>query len=312
MNLNLEEIEKRLSAKHLTQYLNCNSTYEAKFVKKKTIPEELKEKPLYEITDFSKYGIETAPQLNYRDGYCFGGYLRNFNCTSANRQLVSVYINTVAGGRDKENYNNYLWMTKEQLEEHLNYLRNVLGFDFFFRIIEAGDWYIVQFDFKNMSKLKIKYTLFWTRYTYEFPSSLCMVDAYILKTRHPEEDLHNLLRIPQRFVAYSRFPVRSDQSISVYGKFLTLEELKHRLERTNISVCDLFQTPSQNTWQPRIEGVERLKEIIGTKREYPINTLNHGWVNFSSWLHDNSRLDAYEEMLEWYRENKLILKNSSK
>ena len=299
MNLDLNEIEERLDAKKLQSYYGCNSTYAVKILRRSTIPEDLKDTPLYEVPNLSEHGIEIDFELQHEDRYCFGTYLRSNKSSRVFRHLVNVYINH----KDKknENLNNYLWMSKEQLEEHIDYLRSHLGFDFFFRIVDAGDWYIVQYDFKDTPRLQIKYALFWTRYSYEFPSSMCMIDAYILKDRHPEEALHNLLRIPQRFMVYSRQCVRDDQSISVNGLFLSDKQLKSRLQRTNLSVCGIYETQAQTTCIYNVDDPFHWIDT-GLKNYLPC-LVEKNYIKFSAWLHNNNRFEAYEKMLKWYKEH---------
>ena len=138
---------------------------------------------------------------------------------------------------------NFTWMTKELLEEHVNYPKNELGLDYDVVVYDAhkdseakGEHWDIIFDFKQLNRNQIKFILFWSRYATEFPSCLALLDALLLKERYPEEELFNFI-VMASFFQHFHFNdignISEGQCISIYGKFITKERLIKGLENTS-------------------------------------------------------------------------------
>jgi hypothetical protein len=149
---------------------------------------------------------------------------------------------------------NFTWMTKELLEEHVNYPKKLLGIDYDVVVYDAhhdsgsnGPHWDIIFDFKELYRVDIKFILFWSRYATEFPSCFALLDAIMLKDVFPDEEIYNLLTMAARFHR-SHFQgfcsISEGQCLSIYGKFVSrkhlLEEIEKNRNFNNDSILKLF------------------------------------------------------------------------
>lgn len=180
---------------------------------------------------------------------CYGNFLTKIDpYIKKNKGVSRFFLELNIGTDPKTSQNNYTWMTEEQLREHINYPREVLDIDFKYKIVTIPEkkLYKVLLDFDTrLSKLKIKFVLFWIRYAFEMPSQLALFDAYYLKKYvFPKEELYNLLLMASFMVSnVYLYKINDSQCISIDGHMITREALKKRLNypsRHNDKVTQLF------------------------------------------------------------------------
>ncbi len=205
--------------------------------------------------------------------------------------------------------NNFTWLRKDQLEQHLDYCKEVFGFDFNYKVEErvlskydkyypGKECYRVLFDFKNLSYVKVKLLLFWYRLAVEFPSNLALIDALELKRNYfPEEELYNLLLIPSRYQVRCLRPthIPESQSISIIGGFVKRDILKERLQEKSF-VNDLFEANFEESY-PLSSYVNDYFILASGENNTYLDRFN---VWFSKEEMDK-RFNVYKKLYGWYK-----------
>ena len=237
---------------------------------------------------------------------CYGSFLNYYIRWPKAKGTITCYLNRQKG----RNINNYLWMSIEQLKEHIEYCKSYLGLDFDYTIEGEYDFeIIVKLNLKRLEDIKqIKFVLFWLRYAFEFPSAIAMIDAYILKEKYyPEEELYNLLSVTTRvwnLIHNSKLScgvyIPQGQSLGTNNYFIEVEEVKKRLGDCAYSqLVDIF---TQNTsFQNRSQLSKFEFTIVNGKRtEYEENCFPRGPINshVPGWFEYSDRLDLYHELYE--------------
>lgn len=253
------------------------------------IPKELREASLEEKYQACRGTI----MMNYID-YCCFHYLF---CGTSSRwpYLVEIKLWKSPQGR------NLTWMTKEQLTEHLNSLKSVLGFDVEFLILEEKntDYIMVVFETSKLTRLQFKFTCCWIRYAYQFPESAILIDAYRLKElpEYRNENIFNLFLVPARYlvsgVSWGEvMMIRPDQKISTTGRFVSTEVLREKLSNgKSTRLSSIFPTLHKSINEPRYEEIA---DQVG---------------KFIPWLDDNKffdiRLPKYREIYQLLKDNEV-------
>lgn len=196
---------------------------------------------------------------------------------------------------------NFTWLTKEQLEEHIDYCRRIFEIKYYVKIRELSDSFIILLDLCDLNLLQIKLLLFWTRYVIEAPSNLAIIDAYLLKDMYPEEEeLYNLLILTSRYQYYfNSSAINTDQCISIFGSFITrklLVEKIHSKEKYNNHVSCLFLRGGKNL---DFDNSSPYKFNIGDVKICRGNNFNFkGWFSQEG-LDD--RFSIYSKLYDWYK-----------
>ena len=242
---------------------------------------------------------------------CYGSFLNYYVRWPKAKGTITCYLNRQEG----RNINNYLWMSIEQLSEHLKYCKSYLDLDFDYTIEGEYDFEIVvKLNLKRLKDTKqIKFVLFWLRYAFEFPSAIAMIDAYILKEKYyPEEELYNLLSVTTRvwnLIHNSKLScgiyIPQGQSLGTNNYFIEVEEVKKKLGESVYSrLVDIF---TQDTYHPLLYKFEQ-RLLKGKETEYEMSCCPRGPINsyIQQWFDYSGRFDLYQELYE------ILLKYSSK
>ena len=239
---------------------------------------------------------------------CFGAFLHNWQGNQYYRCLLVSYV-TKQYDYEKR-HNNFTWLSAKQIEQHLEYCKEVFGLVFNYQVTECEKHYYVYFDFCNLSFRQVKLLLFWYRMVVEFPSNLAMIDALELKKNYfPEEELYNLLLIPARYhqnVHPTHIP--SSQCISIYGRFIPRDLLQQRLNSDpsyDAQVKDLF-IPKSGREQKNCTLINVDKDKLFIEKE--LIDPNVTTIEFKSWFSDEKvkeRMQKYTELYSWYKEEEL-------
>lgn len=242
---------------------------------------------------------------------CFGSFLNYYIRWPKAKGTITCYLNR----REGLNINNYLWMSLEQLTEHLEYCKSYLNLDFNYTIEGEYDFEIVvKLNLRRLKDTKqIKFVLFWLRYAFEFPSAIAMIDAYILKEKYyPEEELYNLLTVTTRIwnlIHHSKLSsgiyIPNGQSLGTNNYFVEVEEVKKRLGDVLYSrLVDIFTQDTYHSLTHKFEyKVMNKIEIEYVKSCYPKGPIN-SYVQ--KWFEYSGRFDLYQELYE------ILLKYSNK
>lgn len=302
MKFNLEEVIETLNSEKLSLNFDRNTIFRFVTYKKRKLPHALQKMlKRWKLPHRFLYKIDTC--INYFiNKYCFGSFLNIIKRDKPDLSIIEVFI------FDKENYrppfNNLTWMNTEQIKEHLEYLQNSIGLDFYFKVkksnvILGNPWesvkskgISVKINFKSLNLIEIKYVLFWLRYTYEFSGNLALIDAYLLKEKYPEEELHNLLILPSRLLNRTNRQLPSDQSISILGRFVNEGRIKNYLKK-GLNVVDIYGGEL---------SLPELDKIIGSFHK----NFTSNYVDYSQWLNDESRWEIYERMYQYYKTTRII------
>lgn len=236
---------------------------------------------------------------------CYGSFLNYYIRWPKAKGTITCYLNRQEG----RNINNYLWMSIEQLTEHLEYCKSYLDLNFEYTIEGEYDFEIVvKLNLKELKETKqIKFVLFWLRYAFEFPSAIAMIDAYILKEKYyPEEELYNLLSVTTRIwnlIHNSKLNcgvyIPQGQSLGTNNYFIEVEEVKKKLGENVLLYPHLVDIFTQKTYHSLLYKFENAL-VSGKRTEYedscypigPINTYVQKWFEYSG------RFDLYQELYE--------------
>lgn len=303
MKFNLEEVIETLNSEKLSLNFNRNTIFRFVTYKKKKLPHILQKiLKRWKLPHHFLYKIDTNINF-FINKYCFGDFLSIIKRDKPDLSIIEVFM------FDKKNYkssfNNLTWMNTEQIKEHLEYLQNSIGLDFYFKVKKSSatlrTWegypvknkgISVKINFKSLNFIEIKYVLFWLRYTYEFPGNLALIDAYLLKEKYPEEELHNLLIIPSRLLNNTNRQLPPDQSISIFGRFVNEGRIKNYLKK-GLNVINIYGGE---------QSLPELNKIIGSFHK----NFTTNYVDYSQWLNDESRWEIYERMYQYYKETRII------
>lgn len=239
---------------------------------------------------------------------CFGNFLyydvdENEECDFIGEKF-SYYRHVFIGRVYKKPIHscsgNFTWLTKEQLEEHIDYCKRIFEIKYYVKIRELPDSFIILLDLCDLNLLQVKLLLFWTRYVIEAPSNLAIIDAYLLKDMYPEEELYNLLILTSRYQYYfNSSSINADQCISVFGSFITRKLLVEKIhsKETNNSVSCLFLREGKNL---NFDKSSPYKFDIGSVKVCRGNSFNFkGWFSQES-LDDRFNV-YYSKLYDWYK-----------
>ena len=305
MDINLNKAISLLNEKKLAICMDRNTIYRFALYKKRKLPWILEK--LYNLWKDPRvkfqglYKVVNSTDGEFINRVCFGYFLGRLQDCRPDAAVIEVFINTQLI-RKRSPFNNFTWLSKKQIQEHMNYLQDVIGLDFYFEVkdskINLGngcdnvEGISVKINFKSLKYIEIKYVLFWLRYTYEFPGNIVLIDTYLLKKRYPEEELYNIFLLPSRLLSVTSRPLPMDQTISVFGRFVNLGRLKNCLKRYN-NVTDIYGQCCESYINP----------LNNINLKYFSELFKTIYVNYSSWLEYEERWKIYDEMLSIYKNN---------
>ena len=213
-----------------------------------------------------------------------------FRVLDNKRKKYFDIVYTIKINKDKHyvnelNRNNYCFLTKKELYNHIKILKKL--FDFNFNVKEEEDSYIVSAHLFN-SSIVHKYFLTWVRYSYEYPYNVMCLDALNLR-KQPEFRFISKINIFNLF-SLAGFEYRSCHCFvtmgSAYIKYFTNKDLSKRLKNSCPRVQTLFLADSGHF--PNI--TDKITEVDSTDR----NELE---------LTFKDRLLVYKNLYKIYHEN---------
>lgn len=316
MEINLDKIVSILDGHKLSRYPNKHSIFRYYFyeydfsnIKLKQLKHKLKS-ILYKIMN-REFTEVICPDLKVKKSIygnrfisrvCFGEFLRAL--TKYDRAVIEVFLNTEIS-KDRSYFNNFIWMTKEQVKEHLDYLKDIIGLDFDFSIWkekvyiyeEMGELsgLTVQIDFKKLRFIEIKYVLFWLRFTYEYPLNIIFIDALLLKEKYPEEELYNLFLVPTWLIKEIA-NVEHDQVLSKFGTFVNEKRLKKFLANYQ-NVIEIYDN---------LREYSELNSVIQEFKQECLHKIHRGsTINYSAWFNCKERLVVYDKIYKTLDQKRL-------
>ena len=128
-------------------------------------------------TEFSCSG-----DINYNMQVC-ACFARAFGRLNRDDTSVHYVIKVYKGDTMRGKGSNMCFFGERQIKNHLNQLKGL--FPIKFKVRDSGDekkpHFIVELYLKNLPGTYHKYALTWTRYLYEYPYNMILMDAYRLK-----------------------------------------------------------------------------------------------------------------------------------
>lgn len=110
--------------------------------------------------------------------YCFGDIF-NSDLSKDTDNTYSIYLNTDLNKASNNHIANYCFFDKRQIANHLKQAKDIYPFEF--SIKKEDEEYIVNLHVHDVPGTFHKYILTWTRYLYEYPFNVALLDAYKLK-----------------------------------------------------------------------------------------------------------------------------------
>lgn len=197
------------------------------------------------------------------------------------------------------------WMTKEELENHLNYPKRRLGLEYDFEIKETKNIFKVVMEIHSNTTptlASVKFILFWFRYAFEYPYNLFIVDAYILKEKkleYKDWDLISLVQLTNQL--FPEFNVNFPPEYLI----INVEKLEERLKSNEDkyryeTLIRIFHATSKKNY-----SYGYLDQVSGNiKKEYDIPELfvNKGssigspTSNAVGYIMNENRFKAYNKL----------------
>lgn len=304
VELNLEEIKQKTNV-NLTRFFQLHNVYKWKEISDITENKDYTNIPLFEVSK-KELSDSTKFSILGDDGttgwVCFGAFLFHYPRRSrTSRILFDITPRKVLKGTE----NNHCWFNIEQLNYWIYTMKQETGLDFFYKITEGENNYHIIFDFKKLCFQQIKYILFWTRYTFEYPASFSALDAILLKRDYfPEEPLTNLLTLAAVCQSANTTHITEYQNITIKGKFLQLEEFQRRIQQRNCrSVSSIFESsckpPSSYTERNRVTHVFNYDIPDWYKARN---------MNGKDWIEYTDRFKIYQDVYPLLKEHEIKLK----
>ena len=328
--IKLIEQAKKYISKYLPElatFYSCYNHYAFKIYHNADISEE---DSLCDIDTVNAYGSK-RPIVTYDACHriCFGRFLKAFLSSSPAR-VQFIWLPYFDPHRIDSA--NFVWMTEEQLKEHISFPKNYYGLDYDVRLYTpkdsikfcevnesfSGNYYTIVFDFKKLTYIEIKFVLFWSRYAAEFPSNFAFLDALLLKQKYPEEELLNLLIMASMYFNRhnsNNLYISASQCISLYGKFATREYLLRSMKNYHQgNLVDIFERGPRSLHSEYSEFDERFFLKCEYVREgekvdlFQLDRRGHEVLLLSKYLEESEveyRLMQYEELYKYYKEEEL-------
>lgn len=197
---------------------------------------------------------------------CFGSLFYEGRLDKLQTSTYHVYAFIGFGSE----YSNNCFMTKEEVEEHLGYLNEIVPMEYYkvreIKFAYCGDKEkkIPAFDIairlKNQRRIKHKYALTWIRYIYEYPYNLILMDARRLKKGQlKDETMINLFTLVVRCFKSCKFMYGSGHSMptTLSGFVSDIDVINHLDRSTDLN--SIF--PRTGVSIPQIPGGSETKYL---------------------------------------------------
>lgn len=285
-------------------------------------------------------GIVPWSRINLDRRMCFGSFLSKINGflkldededdpnvnRSMMRPVIHIGIYRERDLRDSSTHNTFVnnvtWMSREQLEEHINYLVSPDGlnipvdikisehelswYDYFDKI----PIYNIDIDFGRKTTIRqIKFVLFWIRYAYEAPSNIAMIDAYKLKELYyPDEEIYNLLTVTSRLINVF-YNINTSQSIHFFGHFVEKARFLKELKSTKGDLSSIYLKGGNNNL-PRAEVLPIIDDLDDEFYKFKKENKealgeSDSYMTLQSWLKFEYRFTLYRKLYKIHKENEL-------
>ena len=269
------------------------------------------------IQKLSEYNSVYVPRENYTvttdsrkvigTNECFGRGIDCFRGTNIGEVVFSVRVNfdiLTTSITKTIVENNLVFFTQDQLIEHMNYLREVLGLSFDMEYFRRKNTYLrITLDRSHVNLGQLRLILFWLREAYTFPQNILLIDAYELAKRHPDIELHNLTAIPILSCRREGYDINFQRT----REFVNTEELKMRLANPKLYSVNGYCTESHCIFREiRNAEVLRFNTQLHDKQipllDLPADILcgydGKRALRYSKWWENKERFDVFEKVLQ--------------
>lgn len=137
------------------------------------------------VNYYTEFSCSGDIELKMASCACFA---RAFMYLQEGNKSVCYIIKVYKGDTLKQKgLSNMCFFSERQIKNHLNQLKDLfpLKFKVYDSCNEKEPHFIIELDLKDVPGMYHRYALTWTRYLYEFPYNMILMDAYKLK-----EDLY--------------------------------------------------------------------------------------------------------------------------
>lgn len=277
------------------------------------------------VREVNKYSYVYLPEENYTvattshkkvigKNECFGKGIRFYKEKVLTNDVFVFSVKVNFEPETKKRYcgtgnytdmvnNNLVLLTQDQLLEHMNYLREVLGLSFDITYIKRKNTYLkITFNREHIRNVcQLRLILFWLREAYAFPYNMYLIDSYKLHNRHPEIELYNLMTIP---ILSSTNPLY-ELNFSRYRDFISSKELRDHLQYENLCLVNdespraqcLFKrlSPARKS---RLDTALNRLHLIESPADIACQIGGGRALRFMSWWNNTDRFELFEQVLQ--------------
>lgn len=262
---------------------------------------------LYLNNDVAKntpWDPEPASNFNAVTKYfCFYNLFQRLKSFKHNENIsmnLEILINSDIDRSYKEQFNNLTVLSKSQIINHIEYLKKLFDFEYHLNYMSHEGYYSVCVNFLSVKPIQIKFFCAWIRYLYEFPANVLMLDIYRLidagLLKEKEESLFNLIIALNSSINPYNISIRSDQCISIFGRFQEEKELKTKLNRGRNYLNSLYLPISD-------DRTTRIRNITA-EFEKSYKLINFEMYTLDFWLSEDRLADRwilYEKVIAEYK-----------
>jgi len=236
------------------------------------------------------------------NGSCFGTAISFFSGSPQKSEVVTdIFVNLGEPkfGRVHDLFNlnkdcaldNFILFEREQMLEHMDYLRKEDGLGLKFDVDLGDDRVIIKVNKEDIVSCgQFRFILFWLRQAYRYPYNLFLIDAMELQRRHPDIELWNLLTIPHFIFASLMY----SQNFPEYSGFNDVQKVKKELGEKSF-VYDVLSATQREYSQKLYEW----QQIKFRDSKYHVRNIRSYMKSAAiEFYDDQTRFDAYEMVLE--------------
>lgn len=150
----------------------------------------------------------------------------------------------------KNKWNNACFASLEIIKHHASLLEQLFPIKYEVEEVDEGlPHYLVKLSIRDKKNIYHRYALSWMRYLYEYPGNMILSDAYRLKKEvgFKRMSIANLFILCAACINGDESGFRFDQTITKYGKPLTMKELGDRLSHCT-QLSDIYYRDGSERW----------------------------------------------------------------
>lgn len=247
---------------------------------------------------------------------CFSQYLNRISNEEIEESELDIIVcNKTRDEIRKRSGNNFCLISKEDMADSLEYLKNTYQIPFEYTITEDKAYWGNEYHIKlkiARRKTEVKFVLTWIRHFYEFPFNVFLVDAMKLKNEVREFQDQHLVNILQLIGSSYNAPAvtdwyyreyRSDQCLcKPMRKWVTVDRIIENNAKKS-SITGSYVVSLSDAMQKKVQ-----RFMVDTEDEYETSLTYEYWTDPNTF---NDRLQVYMSNYELWKKAGVVKKQTN-